>query len=252
VIQAERRVKILEIADSKGVVSVKELSRLLKTSLMTIRRDLSSLEENGQIKRTHGGVVSLKYERDIPFVARTLKKDKEKTEIGKMAAKMVENGDIIFLGSGSTVAKMAPFLKGKVGLKIVTPSLQIINDLNNEEGITLILLGGIVKGDLFATVGSIAENELKEYHFQKAFIGTSGITLEKGIFNSDFLVSSIEKLVLEKTNKIFVLADNSKFGKSALINISAFDTIYAIITDRSISDEYSEFFKRRGVSLIKA
>ena len=249
-IQAERRVKILEIADSKGVISVKDLSRLLKTSLMTIRRDLNSLEENGLIKRTHGGVISLKYEKDIPFVARALKKDKEKTEIGKTAAQIVENGDIIFLGSGSTVAKMAPFLKGKVGLQIVTPSLQIINDLNNEAGITLILLGGIVKGDLFATVGPIAEKELKEYHFQKAFIGTSGITVEKGIFNSDFLVSSIEKVVIEKSDKIFVLGDNSKFGKSALINITAFNAIEAIITDSFISNELTELFKNEGVNII--
>jgi len=250
VIQAERRVKIVEITDSKGVISVKDLSRLLNTSLMTIRRDLNSLHGNGLIKRTHGGVISMKYEKDIPFVDRTSKKNKEKTEIGKTAAKIVENGDIIFLGSGSTVAEMAQFLKGKVGLKIVTPSLQIINDLNNEAGVTLILLGGIVKGDLFTTVGPIAEKELKEYHFQKAFIGTSGITLEKGIFNSDFLLSSIEKVVIEKSDKIFVLADNSKFGKSALINITAFDAIDAIITDSSISNEFAELFKNEGVDII--
>lgn len=251
-IQAERRVKILEIADLKGVISVKDLSRLLKASLMTIRRDLDSLEGNGLIKRTHGGIISLKYEKDTPFVVRASQKDKEKTNIGKTAASLVESGDIIFLGSGSTVAKMSTFLKGKIGLKIVTPSLQVANVLGTEEGITLILLGGIVKGDLFATVGPIAEVELKEYYFQRAYIGASGITLENGIFNSDFMISSIEKAVIEKSDKVYVLADKSKFGKSALINISKLDAIDAIITDGPVSNDIVQSLRDRGVELITA
>ena len=251
-IQAERRVKILEITDSKGVVSVKDLSRLLNTSLMTIRRDLDSLEENRLIKRTHGGVVSLKYEKDVPFLARTLKKEKDKIDIGRAAAGIVENKDIVYMDSGSTVATMAQFLKGKIGLKIVTPSIQIVNELYMEEGITLILLGGIVKGDLFCTVGSVAESELRNFHFQKAFIGTSGITLENGIFNSDFLASSLERIVIERSNKIYVLADSSKFGKNALINVLSLDAVEALITDRTISDEMVDLMKRNGVNLIKA
>ena len=98
----------------------------------------------------------------------------------------------------------------------------------------------------------MAESELRNFHFQKAFIGTSGITLENGIFNSDFLASSLERIVIERSNKIYVLADSSKFGKNALINVLSLDAVEALITDSTISEEMVDLMKRNGVNLIKA
>lgn len=248
---AERMTKIIEIVDSKGILSVKELSSLLNSSLMTVRRDLTKLEKRGMIKRTHGGVISMKYNRDMPYVNRSHLELDEKTEIGKRAAEMVEEGDVIFLGSGTTVGHMAPYLVRKIGLTIVTPSFQIINELVNEQGITLIFLGGIVKGDTYSTVGQSVEKELSNYHFQKAFLGVSGILLEKGIFNSDFLISSVEKIVMEKADKIFVLADHSKFEKSALIHISDINKIAGIITDSKLPDRIVNSFKKEEIPLFQ-
>ncbi len=249
---AERMMKIIEIVDSKGILSVKELSSLLKSSLMTIRRDLTKLEQRGMIERTHGGVISMKYNKDTPYLNRSHLDLDEKAEIGRRAAEIVGEGDVIFLGSGTTVAHMAPFLIHKVGITIVTPSFQIINDLVNEQGITIIFLGGIVKGDTYSTVGQTAERELKNYHFQKAFLSVSGILIGKGIFNSDFLISAVEKVVLEKADKIFVLADHSKFEHSALIHICTLDKIAGIITDNKLSDRIVKSFKNSEVAILQS
>jgi len=249
---AERMTKIIEIVDSKGIVTVKELSSLLNASLMTIRRDLTRLEQRNMIQRTHGGVISMKYNRDTSYINRSHLDIDEKTEIGRTAAGLVEEGEVIFLGSGTTVAHMAPFLVHKVGITAVTPSFQIINDLVNEQGITLIFLGGIVKSDTYSTVGQTVEKELSNYHFHKAFIGASGIMVEKGVFNSDFLISSEEKVILGKAEKIFILADHSKFEKSALIHFCTFDQISGIITDSKIPERLVKSCQAIGVEIFKS
>jgi DeoR/GlpR family transcriptional regulator of sugar metabolism len=246
---AERMTKIIEIVDSKGIVTVKELSSLLNHSLMTIRRDLTRLQQRNMIQRTHGGVISMKYNRDIPYMNRSRLDIDEKTEIGKTAAELVEEGEVIFLGSGSTVAHMAPFLVHRLGITVVTPSFQIINDLINDRGITLIFLGGIVKSDTYSTVGQTVEKELRSFHFNKAFIGASGILIDKGVFNSDFLISSVEKAIFEKADKILVLADHTKFEKSALIHICELDKISGIITDSKLPDRLIKSCKIAGIEI---
>lgn len=249
---AERMTKIIEIVDSKGIISVKELGSLLKSSLMTIRRDLTKMQQGGMIKRTHGGVLSVKYDKDTPYRNRSHIELDEKREIGKRAAEMVDEGDVLFLGSGTTVAHMAPFLSHKVGITVVTPSFQIVNDLINEQGITLIFVGGIVKGDTYSTVGQTAERELSNYHFKKAFLGVSGILLGKGIFNSDFLISAVEKVVIEKADKILVLADHTKFEKSALIHICTLANVAGIITDSNLSKRILKSFRDADINVIQS
>jgi DeoR family fructose operon transcriptional repressor len=249
---AERMTKIIEIVDSKGIVTVKELSSLVNASMMTIRRDLARLQQRNMIQRTHGGVISMKYRRDTPYINRSRLGIDEKTEIGRTAAALVEEGEMIFLGSGTTVAHMAPFLVHKVGITVVTPSFQIINDLINEQGITLIFLGGIVKSDTYSTVGQTVEKELRSFHFNKAFIGASGILIDKGVFNSDFLISAVEKAIFEKAEKIFVLADHTKFEKGALIHICGFDQISGIITDKKLSDRLVKSCRIAGAEVFSS
>jgi DeoR/GlpR family transcriptional regulator of sugar metabolism len=249
---AERITKIIEIVDSKGIVTVKELSSLLNASLMTIRRDLSRLEQRNMIQRTHGGVISMKYNRDTPYMNRSHLDLDEKAEIGKAAAALVEEGEVIFLGSGTTVAQMAAFLMHKVGVTAVTSSFQIINDLIHEQGITLIFLGGIVKSDTYSTVGRTVEKELGTYHFHKAFLGASGIMVDKGVFNSDFLISSEERVVLERAEETYILADHTKFGKSALIHFCRFDQIAGIVTDCEIPEGVARSCQDLGIKLFKA
>ena len=249
---AERMSKIIEIVDTKGIISVKELSSLLNASLMTIRRDLIKLEQRGMIQRTHGGVISMKYNRDTPYMNRSQLVLDEKTEIGRTAAALVEEGEVIFLGSGTTVAHMAPFLLPKVCITAVTPSFQIINDIINAQGITLIFLGGIVKSDTYSTVGQAVEKEIGNYHFKKAFIGASGIMIEKGIFNSDFLIASEERLILEKSEEIYILADHTKFEKSALIHFCTLDQITGIITDSKLPERLAKSCKDTGIEIYKS
>ncbi len=249
---AERMTKIVEIVDSRGIVSVKELSDLLNVSLMTARRDLSTLERHGMVRRTHGGVLSMKYNRDAPYGTRSRLDVSEKSAIGRKAAEMVEEGDVVFLGSGTTVAHMASALSHKVGLTIVTSSFQIVNELAGEQGITLIFLGGIVKGDTYSTVGQTAERELANYHFQKAFLGVSGILPDKGVFNSDFLISAVEKVVVAKSQKIFVLADHTKFARSALVHICPMEQVTGIITDSSLPAGLVKSLQQARIPILQA
>ena len=251
-IKAKRLIEIYNFVEDKEIVSVKEISNLLNTSLVTVRRDLKLLEQKGLINRSHGGAISVKYQQDLPYMFRELKEVENKKIIGKAAASFIKDGDCIFLDSGSTLALMSPYLKGKTGLHIITTSIQIINELINEPRITLISIGGTINSDTNSVIGPMAEKELMELQFQKAFLGVSGIYLEKGIFNADVSVAALQKIIVEKSEEIYVLADHTKFNKNALVQITTLDKVKMIITDNKISDEIVDIFNKKDISLIKA
>lgn len=249
----ERLIKIVEIVENKGFVSVDDLVAMLNVSPMTVRRDLALLENQGNVSRVHGGVVSLQYNVEKPFHTRALLNADEKSSVANRAVSIIEGGDVIYLGSGTTVGQMASSLARSTGITIVTPSFPIVEKLVDREGITLIFLGGIVKPDTYCTAGQTVEKQLSQYHFNKTFIGTSGILFESGVYNSDILISSFEKMAIAQSDEVYVITDHTKLGTGSLVHILPPEEVTALILDPTkITEEHQHQLNENRWRVIQA
>lgn len=184
----ERRQKILDLLEQQKIVKSQDLVNLLNASESTIRRDLQELENSGFLERVHGGAKKeqlLNFEQNMS--EKSLKNVHEKQQIAKSAAETINDEDVIYLDAGSTTLEMIPFLQGKQ-ITVVTNSVQHAANLVDLE-LATIILGGTIKLATNAVLGSNAIEQLKNFHFNKAFMGMNGAHLEQGFTTPDPLLN---------------------------------------------------------------
>jgi DeoR family fructose operon transcriptional repressor len=207
-----------------------------------MRRDLKILEEEGQIQMLRGGGVKLKSSSyDIPVVEKKEIYKEEKERIARFAASLVRNHEVIYIDSGTTCLQMIKYLKDKT-ITIITSNIQVINELDSPT-IKCIVLGGEVNKALDSISGPLTEAALKNLYFDKAFLGTSGFSLENGINTPDFREASKKAIIKQKSKECYVLADHSKCGKNTLCKAFELDECI-IITDKSspLLENYAKYY----------
>ena len=242
----ERRQRIFDLLTREGHESIEALAEVVKVSAMTIRRDLTTLENQGLIRRTHGGAVVLSNhfgEISLDYQIRQRQNAPIKRIIGQYAAQQVQSGDAIFLDAGSSVLAMAPFLLKLPLLTVVTHSLPIAEKLSGHDSITVYLLGGQVRRDLMSVLGHQTEEFLATFRLSKAFIGTGGVDLERGLTHDDSAEIAIKRLASRISDGTYVLADRSKIGKTGLMYYMPMSEVDMLITN---NDEGVEIIKGHG------
>lgn len=210
---AERHQIILELLTDCGVVDLQGLVHKTAASESTIRRDLALLEEKGLLKRIHGG-ATLPYSKiDEPDMRdKSTKNLQAKKAIAQEAVSLIRDGDCIYLDAGSTVSEMLPYLEAKK-VVVVTNGLMHIDALMAAK-IPTYLLGGRIKGNTKAIVGSVAQENLKQYRFDKCFLGINGIDLQLGLTTPDPEEGVLKKIAISLAEEAYVLADKSKFNET--------------------------------------
>lgn len=203
---------MLEELSNKELINLDELSIALKpASKSTIRRDLKILSDEGQVIMLHGGGVKLKRGSfDTPLNSRNILHVKEKEVIAKCAAELVNDGEVIYVDSGTTCFRMLKYLRNK-RITVVTASVVFISDLEGSR-LDCIIVGGQVKKATASIVGPLTDNTLREMHFDKAFIGASGYDLVAGINTPDYQEANKKRIVKANSKICYVLADSSKEG----------------------------------------
>ena len=242
----QRRDEILQVIEQQGFVSLQELVTRLGASESTVRRDLEHLDGIGQIRRTRGG-AAYTGESITPFEERFRSASREKQTIGKVVADLIQPGETILLDGGTTTLEVARGLAGKT-LQVVTNSLPIANLLAQQQNIELILIGGYLYPRTGVALGPLAESALREVHVPRVIMGTGGIT-EKGLFNSNTLLVECERLMLEAAEEVWVVADSSKFGRSALAHLCELSKVTRMIVDSGLSDSWREIIRGVGIEL---
>lgn len=228
----KRRDQILRLISREGFETVQALARERRVSDMTIRRDLDELERQGSIRRTHGGAVSEHFTQiELDFRFRQKEQPDVKRRLAGAAAALVEDGETIFLDAGTTIAAMVPFLLDRRGLTVVTHSLPVARDLAGRPGICTILLGGQIRHSLFATVGHIAEDTLRMFKLDKAFLGTAGVDLGRGLSHSSEEEIPLKKLAARLAHRVIVVADRSKLAKGRVLFFMPWTDIDLFVTD---------------------
>jgi DeoR/GlpR family transcriptional regulator of sugar metabolism len=250
-IAAERRVRIVDLVNRRGILSVTELARQAATSLMTIRRDLTLLDAQGRLRRTHGGAVALAAPPDVPLRRRERLELQSKAVIGRAAATLIHSGETIFLDAGTTVLAMARYLRANRNLTVVTNSVQVLADLWDRPGLRVVALGGVAQPASGSITGPLAEKALEEIRMDRAFLGTTGITPRWEVSNSDLDLAALQRRILAVARETYLLADHTKFGRTGLAIVSPLKAFTSLITDPHLSPNLlSQLRKQVGKVLI--
>ncbi len=250
-LREERRALILKYITQKKVASSEELSEQFAVTSETIRQDLSYLSNKNLIIRTFGGAM-MKEDNDSSLEQRTVINLEEKQKIANRALEYIEHGDLIVMDAGSTLVEVAKRIEDNTEVVIVTNSLEILNQLSQKNGITVIGTGGKLRSKSKSFQGRNAINAIGSYNLQKAFISAEAVGLDVGIMDTNEAEASVKRSMIEAAKSVTVLADHSKFKKMAHITVCPLDKIDRVITDEKTEQGIIEELQRHGIEVIVA
>jgi DeoR family fructose operon transcriptional repressor len=256
-INSIKRKEMIRLAvASRGEVSVPELVKRLGVSEVTIRRYLEELEKEGVLTRTYGGAVKTeaRISPEFLFSEKSRRNLIEKKAIAQAAIKLIQDGETIFLDSGTTPLELARLLKAnQQRLTVATTSLPIASELASADKIKILLLGGFLRREFFDFFGPFTPGELKQLTFNQAFLGVDGISGQEGLTTTDSVTALIEETVIEKSQNINILVDHSKVGHVALIPYGKIFEVAKpkrLITDSGASPGELRKLKKLGLEII--
>lgn len=249
----ERRQRIRLLIGENGRVSVDELTIRFDVSSVTIRNDLDRLEQEGVVKRTHGGAIALASDdsrADPSFGERQLLNQDAKERIGKAAAALVDDGSTILLDASTTTLRMAKHIGQRRAVTVVTNCLPIAMAFDDAPGITVVILGGIVRPSSWSVVGNWLNQILAEINIDRAFLGCKGITPDEGYSDVNAWIIETKKSMMAASRDSVVLADHDKWGRVAFASFAAVDAVSTIVTDTGAPTTMAEAVRARGVNVI--
>lgn len=250
---AERRNQIRAIIRERGSVRVVELSELFEVSGLTIRRDLELLEREDVLERTHGGAVCSQRMRRPPlYTEKGRLHPEEKRKIGAAAASLVEDGDTLLVGSGSTTLQIFQHLGAYNNLRVMTTNMGAVPEMHGMD-LDLIMIGGQYTAQSNSVIGPLATLGLRQVYANKCFIGVDGISLKYGLTNPLFQWAEVLRLMIERTRgEVVVVADHSKFGVVADFVIAAIEQVDVLVVDGKFDENYRDDLEELGVQIIVA
>ncbi len=244
----ERRKEILAKLQAEHRVVVSQLSQFYSVSEETIRRDLEKLENEGFAIKSYGGaVINESANVDFSFNVRKNQNIVGKQQIAKIVSQMVKDGDSLMLDASSTAVYLAKALKEKKNLIVITNSIEIIMELLDMTDWRVLSTGGVSRVSSYALVGPQTDKMLKSYHVDRAFISCKGLDLDAGFTDSDELHANNKRTMLESAKEKILVADSSKFGKTAFVSIGTLADITAVVTDKKPDSKWLQAFEAAGV-----
>lgn len=246
----ERRRTILEIVNREGRVLVLDLAKRFETSQVTVRKDLEALHTHGLIHRTHGGALPA---REAALEDPTLReKEKlhhqEKVRIAAAAARMVQEGQVVILDSGTTTTEIARALRTFQKLTIVTNAVNIAAELS-ATAVDVILTGGTLRKNSFSLVGPIAEETLHRLSADLLFLGVDGFDVHYGLSTPNLLEAKVNKVMVEVAKRTITVCDSSKFGRRSLSLIVPPSALHEVVTDRGVPKSDLRALRKAGIEV---
>ncbi len=228
----QRRSRIIELLEKDEIVNLVDICAALPdVSESTIRRDLKTLEADGEIILLRGGGASLKKgsSAEVPVMSKAIKNVNEKEKIAKYAATLVNDGDSVYIDSGSTLLRMARHLKGK-NITLVTTNALFFSEIQNMN-LKCFIIGGEINFSTGSILGTKTNSMLSEMYFDKAFLGANGFSDKAGISTPDIREAEKKQIVARHSTRTYVLCDSSKSGKNTLCKVFELGEV-PIICDR--------------------
>jgi DeoR/GlpR family transcriptional regulator of sugar metabolism len=252
-IPAQRRERIQDYLAIHRIARSNDLCQFLNTSEATIRRDLNWLESEGLVQRTHGGaMLSQRLDFEAEYRQRAHIFSEEKQCIGGVAASLVEDGESIFINSGTTTTQILRYLRSNADITVFTSNLIAVLE-TGEVGYELILLGGVFQPKSNSVAGRFAIGNLSQVYANKAFIGVDGINLKYGCTVPSFAEAELVRVMIEQTHgEIIIVADHSKWGVISNFEVAKISQIHKLITDSRLEAGAQASLRTHSVDLLLA
>ncbi|HVT68841.1 MAG TPA: DeoR/GlpR family DNA-binding transcription regulator [Trebonia sp.] len=237
----ERQVFILGVARREGRVDAGMLAEQLNVSAETIRRDLTALERQGVLRRTHGGAIPIqRLGFDPMLMTRASTMVEEKARIGKAAAEYLPAEGSILIDGGSTTAALAEVIPGDRLLTVLTGALPTALSLATRDNLTVLMPGGTIRPRSMCLVGPWAQRELGDVCVDTAFIGTNGLSVERGLTTSDQSEAVTKQAMIKAARRVVLLCDHSKIGADDFYRFAGLSEVDVLITDSGLDPDLAE------------
>lgn len=253
----ERQEQILQLLYRQPRLTVAGICERFGISEATARRDLETLASQGKLQRVHGGAIPLRQAPpELPMIQRQSEQADAKSRIGLAAAGLVQDGETIFLGSGTTVLEVARHLRnnralGKSsGLTVITNSLPVANVLADVPGITLVSLGGVLRQSELSFIGHITEQAIAEVRADKVFIGIHALSLEEGLTNDYLPETMTDRAILHAGREVILAVDHTKIGQVSTALLAPIDCVHTLVTDRQAPTDFIAAVQGMGIRVI--
>ena len=248
--KADRMLEMERYILNQGAATMDELRLHFDVSMNTVRRDVAELLKRGTVEKVYGGVCARKNEQALtPYEVRRRGSEDAKVAIGKRAAELVSDGDIIFIDSGTTTLHMIDFLADKRDLTIITNNLEAINRALPYENITIIALPGQVRRKPHSFTGDDAVRYLRRFNVRIAFMAATGLS-SHGVTNSSPMEYEIKKCAVESAETTVLLISHTKFGVTGLMTFAQLEDFDCLVTDEAPSAEDQLRVKSSGAQLL--
>lgn len=249
----ERHAAIVTRVRGAGRIDVASLAEELEVTAETIRRDLTTLERRGYVRRVHGGAVAVeRVSVEQTFQERESANADAKAAIAKAALAEIADATTIVIDGGTTTNMLASMLPTDRELTIVTHALPIASLVATRPNITLHLVGGVVRGRTLVAVGPWATAALAQIHADVALLGANGISVESGLTTPDVAEAELKKALAHSARRVVVLADHTKIGRSELITVLPLDIVDTLITDATVEPHLTDEIAATGITVVRA
>lgn len=251
-VRGERLNCIKELVDAKREASLQDLQEILPdVSLMTIRRDLDTLEQQGFLVRTHGGAVSVQEiakRSNDDFQTREINNIEAKNLIALKARELVEPGITLYLDAGSTTFCLTKYLPDE-RYTVITHAPNLALSMMKYNNPTIITVGGLLIRGTLSAAGSMALGQLDQLHIDLAFLSASGYLPQAGFTNSNPFECEVKRKIMERSRRVVMLLDSSKVGKQAAFTFAKAGEINLLITERGLPEAVKTEFLSQKVEV---
>ena len=233
-----------------GFLTIDELAEALNVTPQTIRRDLTQLEINGDVKRYHGGVgLAEQSTKNTEYTARKSFNSDAKNLIADMVATQIPDGSSVFINIGTTTEAVAKALFQKKNLTVVTNNLNVAATLSDKDDFTVIVAGGEVRNGDGGIVGEPAVELVRQFQMEYAVIGISGIQPNGNLLDYDLREVRVSQTIINNASKVFLCADASKFGRTPMVKLGHISQVDQLFTDRPLTEDYSQLLAKHEVTV---
>lgn len=244
-----RRDEIVKRVLASGHVAVRDLAGELAVSEATVRRDLRALADAHRVELVYGG-ATLPRASDHSIQSRAMREVDAKRIVGRLAAGLVEDGEMLFVDSGTTCFEMRHHLAHRKGLSVLVNSTRLAGELGATGDHSIVMIGGHYRPERMDTVGPLAVAAVDQLRGYLAFIGADGLDVDFGPTASDIQTSFLYQYVLKNAREAILCVDHTKFLSPSLFRICGWDDISRVVTDRLPEANWRDFLNRNGIELI--
>jgi DeoR/GlpR family transcriptional regulator of sugar metabolism len=248
---SQRRQYLLDLLQRDGQVVAKQVSQELGVSEDTIRRDLRDLAQMGRLQRVHGGALPAS-PAVVNFAGREVLAQDDKQAIGKAAAELVSNGEIVFVDGGTTAVQFARHLPRTLNATIVTHSARIAVELVAHPTVEVILIGGRLFKHSIVSVGAVALEAISHIRADTYFMGVTGVHPDEGLTTGDLEEAYVKQALCTRAAETYVFASTEKLGAVSPYRVATLSAVSGLIVTKEVAEEQLSPYRAQGLQIIRA